>query len=73
MADWLSIDETAELTRCSRATINRRRADPDFPLPFAVGGRVYFVREDVVAWMAKKQNAPRRQRIHRDIGDKVAA
>jgi len=73
MTSWLTIDETAELTKCSRATVNRRRADGDFPLPIEVGGRIFFVREEIENWMSKKQKAPRRQRIGQDIASRVAA
>lgn len=71
---WLTVNDVIRLTRFSRSSINNFRADPSsgFPLPFEVRGRILFLREEVEAWMAKFETAPRRQRM-RQADDRVAA
>ncbi|WP_281978551.1 helix-turn-helix transcriptional regulator [Pseudorhizobium flavum] len=71
---WLSVNDVIRLTRFSRSSINNFRADPEsgFPLPIEVRGRILFLREEIDAWMAKFETAPRRQRM-RQGDDRVAA
>lgn len=45
----------------SRATVDRREADPDFPKRVREGGRVYWLEHEVEAWMLRKMAARQKQ------------
>ncbi|MBO6636267.1 MAG: helix-turn-helix domain-containing protein [Rhizobiaceae bacterium] len=71
---WLSVNDAARLMSVSRTTINNYREKGLFPKPIEFGGRVAFLREEVLAFMAKFENArPEQDRIGEKRRTEMAA
>lgn len=62
LQDYLTKSELADEFRVTRRTINRYMAEKD-GLPFVLlGGKVFFRRSSVVAWLQARERQPNRAR-----------
>lgn len=52
----LSISEILKRVPVSRTTLHFLRKKPDFPAPVKIGDRVFYLEEDIVAYVNSLQN-----------------
>jgi predicted DNA-binding transcriptional regulator AlpA len=52
----LSIADVLALIPVSRGTLYNRMAEPDFPRPVKIGGRVFWKQEELYAYIESKQD-----------------
>ena len=65
MKSLLTTKEAAELVGTSRYTINRLRAENDFPIPIRLRGSLRFRRDEIERWLANRPRVNERPRTQK--------